>query len=189
MGCLFLLIAALSPRLALILTWIFTPWVDRATGAFMWPLLGLLFLPITTLLYVILWNTGGYGVEGWEWILVIFGVFADLASYGGSRYGWRDPRARAYERARRRSSAPSSLAAQAEVAANDPPDRARERRPRGSPRSSARLVQQLQELVGCELDLFVTPFRGAVMAGDDPRPMQTAEVAIDECVAGLCVVC
>jgi hypothetical protein len=96
MGCLFLLIAALSPRLALILTWIFTPWVDRATGAFIWPFLGLIFLPITTLLYVILWNTGGYGVEGWEWIVVILGVFSDLAAYGGSRYGWRDPRARAY---------------------------------------------------------------------------------------------
>jgi hypothetical protein len=56
-----------------------------------------------------------------------------------------------------------------------------------SARSSARLVQQLQELVGCELDFFVTPFRCAVMAGDDPRPMQTVEVAIEECVAGLCV--
>ena len=32
MGCLFLLIAALSPRLALILTWIFTPWVDLLRG-------------------------------------------------------------------------------------------------------------------------------------------------------------
>jgi hypothetical protein len=89
MGCLFVLIAVLSPRLALILTWIFTPWVDRATGAFIWPLLGLVFLPLTTLTYVILWNTGGYGVDGWEWILVILAVFGDLASYGASRYGRR----------------------------------------------------------------------------------------------------
>lgn len=51
---------------------------------------------LTTLLYVILWNTGGYGVDGWEWIFVILAVFADLASYGGSRYGWRDPRTRTY---------------------------------------------------------------------------------------------
>jgi len=58
-----------------------------------------------------------------------------------------------------------------------------------SARSNACVVQQLQDLVGCELDLFVTPFRRAIMAGDDPRPVQTAEVAIDECVAGLCVVC
>jgi hypothetical protein len=80
-GCIFLLIAALSPRLAVILMWIFTPWVDRAFGPVIWPILGVLFLPITTLLYVILWNTNGRGVHGWEWILVAFGVFADLASY------------------------------------------------------------------------------------------------------------
>jgi hypothetical protein len=59
----------------------------------MWPLLGLIFLPITTLLYVILWNTAGYGVDGWEWILVVLGVFADLASYGSSMYGRRPARA------------------------------------------------------------------------------------------------
>ena len=55
MGCLFLLIAVLSPPL----------------------------------LYVILWNTGGRGVDGWKWILVTVGVFADLASYGGGAYGRR----------------------------------------------------------------------------------------------------
>jgi hypothetical protein len=93
MGCLFLLIAALSPRLAVILMWAFTPWVDRATDTLIWPLLGLVFLPITTLLYVILWNTGGFGVDGWEWILVTFGVLADLASYGGGLYGRRPARA------------------------------------------------------------------------------------------------
>jgi hypothetical protein len=80
-GCLFILVAALSPRLAVILVWIFTPWVDRAFGPVIWPILGVLFLPITTLLYVIAWNTNGRGVDGWEWILVVFGVLADLASY------------------------------------------------------------------------------------------------------------
>ena len=36
-----------------------------------------------TLLYVILWNTGGHGVTGWEWIFVFFAFLGDLASYGG----------------------------------------------------------------------------------------------------------
>ena len=89
MGCIFVLIAALSPRLAVLLMWIFTPWVDRAFGPIIWPILGIIFLPLTMLMYVILWNTGGHGVNGWEWIFVIFAVFSDLASYGGSAYGRR----------------------------------------------------------------------------------------------------
>jgi hypothetical protein len=84
MGCLFILIAALSPRLALLLTWIFTPWVDRAFGPIIWPILGIVFVPVTTLLYVILWNTGGRGVTGWEWFVVVLAVFADLAMNGGA---------------------------------------------------------------------------------------------------------
>ena len=89
MGCLFLLVAALSPRLAVLLMWILTPWVDRAFGPIIWPILGILFLPLTTLMYVILWNTSGRGVTGWEWILVVLAVVGDLASLGGSAYGRR----------------------------------------------------------------------------------------------------
>jgi hypothetical protein len=89
MGCLFVLVAALSPRFAVLLMWIFTPWVDRAFGPIIWPILGIIFLPLTTLMYVILWNTGGRGVTGWEWIFVIVAVFADLASFGGGAYGRR----------------------------------------------------------------------------------------------------
>lgn len=84
MGCIFVLIALLSSRLALALMWIFTPWVDRAFGPLIWPILGIIFLPLTTLLYVILWNTGGRGVTGWEWIFVILAVFVDVASHGAS---------------------------------------------------------------------------------------------------------
>ena len=46
---------------------------------------------VAVLLYVILWNTGGRGVTGWEWFFVILAVLGDLASYGGSRYGRRRP--------------------------------------------------------------------------------------------------
>ena len=84
MGCIFVLIAVFSPRLALLLMWIFTPWVDRAFGPVIWPILGILFLPLTTLMYVVLWNTNGHGVTGWEWILVVLAFFVDLGSHSGS---------------------------------------------------------------------------------------------------------
>ena len=53
MGCLFALIALLSPRFALFLLWAFTNYVDRAFSSWVWPLLGLVFAPWTTLFYVL----------------------------------------------------------------------------------------------------------------------------------------
>ena len=84
MGCLLVLVALFSPRLAVGLMWIFTPWVDRAFGPVVWPILGIIFLPLTTLLYVILWNTGGRGVTGWEWIFVILAFFGDVVAHSAS---------------------------------------------------------------------------------------------------------
>jgi hypothetical protein len=83
-GCIFVLIALFSPRLAVVLIWIFTPWVDRAFGPVIWPILGVIFLPLTTLLYVILWNTGGRGVTGWEWIFVVLALFGDLVGHSAA---------------------------------------------------------------------------------------------------------
>jgi hypothetical protein len=86
---LILLVAVLSPRLAFLLTWIFTPWVDRAFGPIIWPILGILFFPLTTLAYVILWNTNGYGVNGWEWILVVLALVWDVSTHGGGVFARR----------------------------------------------------------------------------------------------------
>jgi hypothetical protein len=71
----------LSARLALGVLWIFTNLVDRAFNGFVVPLLGLLFLPWTTLMYVLFWSARG-GVNGWEWIFVVLGLLADIGSYG-----------------------------------------------------------------------------------------------------------
>jgi hypothetical protein len=90
MGCLFALLAAFAPRIALILVWIFTNEVTKAFhGVFIWPFLGLIFLPFTTLIYSLVYVTG-VGLTGWGWLWVILAFFLDLASYGGSGYTNRD---------------------------------------------------------------------------------------------------
>ena len=83
MGCLLVIIGLLSPRLLLVLLWIFTNLVDRAFGSFILPLLGLIFAPITTLVYVLVYSPIG-GVTGFGWVLVFFAVIADLGAYVGS---------------------------------------------------------------------------------------------------------
>ena len=89
MPCLFALFAAFAPRVALFFVWILTPLVTRAFDSFLVPLLGFIFLPFTTLIYVLVWAPG-IGVTGWGWLWVALGVLLDLGSYGGSAYGNRN---------------------------------------------------------------------------------------------------
>ena len=75
MGCLFVLMAGIFPRLALFIVWVARPGkVDAAFDTWIWPLLGLIFLPFATLMYVILWTAGG--LSGWDWFwVVVAGIF------------------------------------------------------------------------------------------------------------------
>jgi hypothetical protein len=90
MCCLALLAGFLGPRLAAVVWWLADPtrW-DLAFSSWVWPLLGIIFLPWTTLAYVLVWSTVG-GVEGLEWLVVGLGFAADLATYSAraakSRY-------------------------------------------------------------------------------------------------------
>jgi hypothetical protein len=79
--CLLVVMGALGPRVALVFTWIFTTLVDRAFNGFLMPLLGLVFVPWATLFFVIAYQPGP-GVTGFGWVLVIFGLFMDIATYG-----------------------------------------------------------------------------------------------------------
>lgn len=82
--CLFLAAFGLGPRFALLLWWIFGDRVGAAFDSWVWPLLGLLLLPWTTLCYLLMWTAVG-GVSGLEWLFVGFGVLLDVASYS-SKY-------------------------------------------------------------------------------------------------------
>jgi hypothetical protein len=88
--CLFAILAGLFPRVAFAIYWIARPAVvDAAFGTFIVPLLGLIFLPFTTLMYTILW-TSGKGISGWDWLWIGIAFVLDLGHYGSSAYGNRD---------------------------------------------------------------------------------------------------
>jgi hypothetical protein len=82
--CILLALFAFGPRLVLALEWIFGHKIQHIwAGHWWWPLLGLIFLPWTTLMYTIVWSTGG--VHGANWIAVALGVFLDLLSYSSKQ--------------------------------------------------------------------------------------------------------
>ena len=98
MGCLLALVAAISPRFALFLLWVFT---DRLTIAFRsgWEgLIGFLLLPYTTLFYALVYAPGK-GVDAFGWIIVALGVLLDL---GAVLFSGRRGRRRRERRAARR---------------------------------------------------------------------------------------
>jgi hypothetical protein len=84
MGCLFAIFAGLFPRLALFMIFIVRPrFVDAAFDTWFWPILGILFLPFATLMYV-LFYTPGVGLVGWEWFWVAIAAAIDIAHIGAS---------------------------------------------------------------------------------------------------------
>ena len=87
-GCLFALFAGFAPRLAFLFVWLFTPLVNRAFTGWLWPLLGVVFLPFTSLFYVFMWSPAG--LAWWGWAIVAIGFIIDIGGYGGSAYGNRD---------------------------------------------------------------------------------------------------
>ena len=84
MGCLLLLLVAISPRLATVALWLFTDWVERAfDGGWVLPLLGVVFLPWTTTLYVIGFVIGDAAAP-WGVLGIFIGLFLDIAVHAGS---------------------------------------------------------------------------------------------------------
>jgi hypothetical protein len=86
MGCLLALLALISPRLVLVLLWIFSSVLSRAFDSWIVPLLGFFLLPWTTLAYAAFWDWGpGHHVTGFEWFFVILAFLIDISSYAGGR--------------------------------------------------------------------------------------------------------
>jgi hypothetical protein len=87
--CLVVLLAIISPRLALVAVWLFTDVLSDAFGSWILPLLGFFVLPWTTLAYAGMWTAGSNEVYGFEWFIVVLAFVVDLASWVGGGRGRR----------------------------------------------------------------------------------------------------
>ena len=86
MGCLLALLGLITPRFVILAVWLFTDYLSRGFGSWLWPMLGFFLLPATTLTYAVAQNAFG-GVRGWGLLVVILGVIADAGLYGGGAKG------------------------------------------------------------------------------------------------------
>jgi len=78
LGC----IALVAPRLTIVLIVIFSDYIGRAYETTLWPLLGFLFMPMTTLAYA--WAINSHGsVSGAYLVVVVVAVLLDLGLVGG----------------------------------------------------------------------------------------------------------
>ena len=80
-GCLFAMALAFAPRVVLILAWIFGKRWDLVwAGNWFWPLLGIIFAPYTTVMYLLSWSPG-LGIYGWDWMWIGLGVMLDIMKW------------------------------------------------------------------------------------------------------------
>jgi hypothetical protein len=88
MCCFFMALVLFGPRLAILIWWLIRPvYISGAFTSWIWPLLGIIFLPWTLLMYLIIYPGG---IVGFDWIWLGLGLFADIASYAGGAARRRD---------------------------------------------------------------------------------------------------
>ncbi len=88
MPCLAACLVLLFPRVAIVVLYLFTNFLERAYHGMLLPLLGFLFLPLTTIVYAYMVNSG-ISTNGAGIVWVVLAVLIDLGAIGG---GYRSRR-------------------------------------------------------------------------------------------------
>ncbi len=81
MPCLVLIVLLAFPRIALVLLFLFSNYLQHAYHGLILPLVGFLFLPLTTLAYAWMVNTGR-PTAGINLVILIVAVVIDLGGLG-----------------------------------------------------------------------------------------------------------
>jgi len=90
MCCFFTILLLLGPRVAAPIWWLINPgrWSLAFNSSWIWPLLGIIFVPWTTMMYVIVFPGG---VTGLDWLWLGLGLLSDIVWYTGAAARRRVP--------------------------------------------------------------------------------------------------
>ena len=84
MGCILPIVGVFCPRFLMFFIWLLTNWFHLAFETRIWPLLGFLFMPFTTLAYLAAMLNNNHSVSGGWVVLLIVAVLFDLGSSSDS---------------------------------------------------------------------------------------------------------
>ena len=88
MCCFFTTLLFLGPRAAVLIWWLVRPvYYQVVFNSFIWPILGIIFAPWSTLMYLLVAPGGVFGID---WLWMSLAILADLGTYAGGGYGNRD---------------------------------------------------------------------------------------------------
>lgn len=82
MPCLIGCLALFTPRLVIILLALFSDYLSKPFDTWVWPVLGFLFLPLTTLAYAWAWHYGDGQVSGIGMVVVVLAILVDVGLIG-----------------------------------------------------------------------------------------------------------
>ena len=82
MCCPILLIAFFGPRAVLVYLWLVTNYLNGVFQSVLWPIVGFLFMPYTTLAYAVAMHNGGL-TNIWL-VVMVLAVIMDIGVHGGS---------------------------------------------------------------------------------------------------------
>ena len=84
MPLLLALIGYVTPRVVIVVLALFTDYLSRAFDGVLWPILGFIFLPVTTLAWTFAQNADAVRGGG-RFVLVVVAVLVDVGLIGGGR--------------------------------------------------------------------------------------------------------
>ena len=85
MPCLLVILMVSFPRLVMVGMWLLSTILQRAYHGMLIPILGFVFLPITTIAYA--WMvTHSISIEGPNVLILVVAVLLDAGSHGGASY-------------------------------------------------------------------------------------------------------